>query len=80
MMLIHGLLVTAEDDNVYSVRDCRFRLGHILRHYVPTDSYPAVCRVFNCFGENFDTLSDAVAEFLKIRGCRPRNVLGDCDE
>jgi hypothetical protein len=73
MMLIHGLLVTAVDDNVYSVHDCRFRLGHVVRHYVPVERYPAVKKAFNCFGCDFETLSDAVAEFLKIKGCRPRN-------
>lgn len=78
-MMIHGLLVMAEDDNAYSVRDCRGILGHIIRHYEPMEHTLSVKRVFRCFGENFDKLSDAVGEFLKIKGCRPRNAVGDCD-
>jgi len=78
MMMIRGLLVTAEDDNTYGVRDCNRRLGAIVRHYVPTDPYPSAKRQFRAFGEDFETLSAAVAEFLKIKGCRPRNALGDC--
>ena len=80
MMLIHGLLVIAEDDNVYSVRDCNRRLGAIVRHYVPTDPYPSARRLFRAFGDDFETMSDSVLEFLKIKGCRPRNALGDCEE
>jgi len=76
-MMIHGLLVIAEDDYVYSVRDCNRRLGAIVRHYVPTDPYPSAKRVFRAFGEDFETLSSAVAEFLKIKGCCPRNAMGD---
>ena len=80
MMLIHGLLVIAEDDNVYGVRDCNRRLGAIVRHYVPTDPYPSARRLFRAFGEDFETMPDSVLEFLKIKGCRPRNALGDCEE
>lgn len=80
MMLIHGLLVTAEDDNVYSVRDCNRRLGAVVRHYALTDPYPSARRLFRAFGEDFETMSDCVAEFLKIKDCRPRNALGDCEE
>ena len=80
MMLIHGLLVTAEDDNVYSVRDCNRRLGAIVRHYAPTDPCPSARRLFRAFGDDFETMPDSVAEFLKIKGCRPRNALGDCEE
>jgi hypothetical protein len=79
-MMIHGLLITAEDDNAYSVRDCNKVLGHIVRHYIPTNPYPSAQRVFRCFGEDFDNLSNAVSEFLKIKGCLPRNALGDCEE
>jgi hypothetical protein len=79
MMMLHGLLVTAEDDNAYSVRDCNQVLGYIVRHYVPQDPYPSAKRVFRAFGEDFNSLSDACAEYLKIRGCQPRNALGDCE-
>lgn len=76
-MLLHGLLVISEDDNVYGVRDSNRRLGAILRHYVPVGPGPSAARRFRAFGEDFETLSDAVAEFLKIRGCRPRDAQGD---
>jgi len=88
MMLLHGLLVTAEDDNIYSVRDCNRVLGYIdcnrvlgyiVRHFVPGDPYPSAKRMFRAFGEDFKSLSDACAEYLKVRGCRPRNALGDCE-
>lgn len=79
-MLIHGLLVTAEDDNTYSVRDCNRVLGHIVRHFIPQEPYPSTERAFRAFGEDFKTLSDACAGFLKIKGCRPRNTLGDCED
>ena len=78
MMMLHGLLVIAEDDNVYEVRDCNRRLGAIVRHLVPCDPYPSAVRRFRAFGEDFETLGDAVAEYLKIKGCTPRDALGDC--
>ena len=78
-MMIHGLLIVAEDDNAYSVRDCHRRLGSVVRHHIPVEPFPAAKKAFRAFGEDFDTLSDAVAEYLKIKGCRPRNALGDCD-
>jgi hypothetical protein len=76
-MLISGLLVVAESDNVYMVRDQYRVLGGVVRHYVPTENYPAVRRAFRAFGQDFETLSGAVEEFLKIRGCKPRNAMGD---
>lgn len=79
MMLLHGLLVTAEDDNTYSVRDCNRVLGYVVRHFVPQVPYPSAKRMFRAFGEDFGSLSDACAEYLKIKGCRPRNALGDCE-
>ena len=80
MMLINGLLVVAEDDNVYGVRDCNRRLGAVVRHYVPTGLGLSAKKSFRAFGEDFESLSDAVAEFLKIKGCRPRNAMGDCED
>ena len=77
-MMLHGLLVMAEDDNVYSVRDCHRVLGFVVRHYVPCDPYPSAEKRFRAFGEDFETLSDAVGEYLKIKGCCPRNEMGDC--
>jgi len=77
-MLMHGLLVIPEDDNVYGIMDCHRRLGAVVRHYAPADPYPSAQRKFRAFGEDFNTLSAAVAEFRKIRGCSPRNELGDC--
>jgi hypothetical protein len=79
MMLIKGLKVIAEDDNAYGVYDCTKRLGAFIRYYKPVDPYPAVKRMFRAFGEDFETMSAVVAEFLKIKGCRPRNALGDCE-
>ena len=71
--LLHGLLVVSEDDNTYSVRDSNRILGYIVRHYIPTQPYPSSKKVFRAFGEDFNSLSDACAEYLKIKGCRPRD-------
>jgi hypothetical protein len=51
----------------------------VVRHFVPRDPYLSAKRMFRAFGEHFESLSDVCAEYLKIRGCRSRNALGDCE-
>lgn len=71
MIKIKGLLLKAEDDNVFSVHDQNRRLGSIVRVYIPQDPYPSAKKMFHAFGLDFETLPDAVSEFLKIKGCKP---------
>jgi Ser/Thr protein kinase RdoA (MazF antagonist) len=71
MIKIKGLLLKAENDNVYAVHDQNGRLGSIVKIYIPQDPYPSAKKMFHAFGENFETLADAVSEFLKIKSCKP---------
>lgn len=79
MMLLHGLRVVTEDDNVYGVYDCNRRLGGIVRYWLPVEPHPSCVRRFRAPWGDHDTLPDAVASFLTVRGCKPCNALGDCE-
>jgi hypothetical protein len=46
MIKIKGLLLKAEDDNVYAVHDQNGRLGSIVRIYMPQDPYPSTKKCF----------------------------------
>jgi len=79
MIKIKGLRIKSVDDNAFSVHDQRGRLGSIIRYYMPQKPYPSAKKMFRAFGENFETIQDAVSEFLKIKGCKPFNTTEKSD-
>lgn len=79
IMLTHGLRVIGDGDEAYKVSDARHVLGHVVRFWIPGKG-GGMRRQFRAFGENFDTLGDAVREFTKIRGVLLFDAKGDLPE
>lgn len=75
-MMLHGLLVQVEEENVYGVTDSNRRLGAVVKYYTGSDLRDRK-RQWRAFGEDFDTLGEAVKAFLDIRGCKPRGPGGE---
>ena len=74
---MHGFRVMSDGDDVYAVRDRERTLGGVVRHLVPARDGKGFVRRFRAFGEDFETLSDAVREFGRVRGAKPFDDTGD---
>jgi hypothetical protein len=66
MMLIKGCRLVREDDNIYGVYDANQKLGTIVRWYRREALNHTGVPQFRTFGEDFDSLIEATAEFVKI--------------